>query len=117
MTVIADRPSLVIGPRSERPLDGADAPSLNGPLPGCPTFEPRTRTTASVVVGQAVWVRHATRLRQGWVVGAPAPVGNALATNGGRVLAAEVEYVANRAGLVLVHRFPVSALRLRDVTA
>ena len=116
MTVITARPATVIAPRSERPLDGADAPSLNGALPGRSTFDPRTRTTAPLAVGQAVWVRHAARLRQGWVVGAPAPTGNPLATNSGRVLAAEVEYVADRTGQVLVHRFPVSVLRLRDVT-
>lgn len=114
MTVIAARPALVIGPRSERPLDGADAPSLNGMLPGRPTLDGTSRAYAHLHVGQAVWARYGARWRQGWVVGAEARTASTH-HNGLRALTVEVEYVADRRGTVYVHRFSVSELRLRDV--
>lgn len=116
MTVIAARPSVVIGPRSERPLDGADAPGLNGMLPGQPTLDGRSRAYLHLHIGQAVWARNGARWRQGWVVGAETKTPGTH-SNGLRSLTVEVEYVADRRGTVLVHRFPVSELRLREVTA
>lgn len=117
MTVIADRPSLVIGPRSERPLDGADAPSLNAKLPGFPTLQQASSGYVHVGPGEAVWVRHAGRWRQGWAVGQVGRTAHPSASTGGKLKTVPVEYVADRTGRVLVHRFPVGELRLRDVGA
>lgn len=114
MTVITARPSVVIGPRSERPLDGADAPSLNGMLPGRPTLDGTSRAYVHLHVGQAVWARNGARWRHGWVVSGEAKKAAPALNNGQRTTTVEVEYVADRRGTVFVHRFAVSELRLRD---
>jgi hypothetical protein len=113
VTVIAARPSVVIGPKSERPLDGADAPLLRE-SPGQPTGA--QKGSHHVHTGAAVWAPYNGHWRQGWTLGAEEPgASSSTYANGKRATAVQVEYVADRRGTVLVHRFPVSELRLRDV--
>lgn len=98
----------VIGTRSERPLDGAHKHSFYGPPPGWTSWTGRVHRAPRV--STAVWVRYGSWWREGWVVDGLKMVqicGSTSATVG-------VEYVPDRTGRQLVHRFQVSEIRARE---
>lgn len=103
----------VIGTRSERPLDGAHKHSFYGPPPGWTSWTGHVHRAPRV--STAVWVRYGSWWREGWVVDSLKMV-NIFASGTSRVATVEVEYVPDRTGRLLVHRFPVSEIRTRETS-